>query len=176
MRTLLLLGLAASLSFNATLASTAPSAEPPAPPAPTVGLTGSPPAEAAIRGTFPLRTDVWRKDPTKPAEKPTIPRPLERVPVEKPVNLPRGFYHATVGFVIEADGSVHDAVIIASSGLIVVDEAFLAMMKKWKFEPAKLDGKPVAVVSSIPLELIQKKGRQVSAWRRAPALQSETNS
>lgn len=50
-----------------------------------------------------------------------------------------------VGFVVEADGSVSKAEVYDSGPTQGFDEASLDAVRRWKFQPAMRDGKPIAV-------------------------------
>lgn len=54
-------------------------------------------------------------------------------------------------FCINCEGK-HDVSIIASSGCDEVDEIALQTLRRWKFKPAMLNGKPVQSVRKIRVE------------------------
>lgn len=104
---------------------------------------------------FPNRDDLPRNsDFTKsPSFKP--PHPLSQPEPTLPANLPHGHYRVSIAFVIEADGAVRDAVIARSSGIAALDAACIAMIKRWKFSPAQVNGKEIANASLLPIEFDQ---------------------
>ncbi len=58
----------------------------------------------------------------------------------------------TVKMVINADGTVAKANIVNGEHLEIFSSAALRAVKKWRFKPARLKGKAVAVIVSLPLE------------------------
>ncbi len=54
-------------------------------------------------------------------------------------------------FLVKADGKT-SVVLISSSGSPEVDDMALATLKRWKFKPATLDGKPVDSSRKIKIE------------------------
>jgi TonB family protein len=95
---------------------------------------------------FPHRTDI----PKSAVEDPTfkIFRVLDRTKASHPRGL-KGKYEMSVAFIVEADGAVREAKVLKPSGSDALDAAYLEMIKKWKFAPAELSGKP------IPFQVVQ---------------------
>ena len=59
--------------------------------------------------------------------------------------------------VIDEQGTVRDPEIATSSGHEVLDRAAVDAVSQWKFKPATLKGKPVAVVYSITVRFATEK-------------------
>lgn len=55
--------------------------------------------------------------------------------------------HVKVG----ADGSAQEVTLKHSSGFASLDEAALAAVRRWKFEPARLGGNPVPADVEVPV-------------------------
>lgn len=69
--------------------------------------------------------------------------PARPVAAELPPVPPGGGGWVYVTFVVQADGSVADVLIVDSSGAPAVEKAVADAIAGWKFAPATLDGKPV---------------------------------
>jgi TonB family protein len=57
----------------------------------------------------------------------------------------------TLEMLVEADGSVSEVVVVRSSGHDCLDESALAAARTWTYEPARLNGKPVAAKVRVPV-------------------------
>jgi TonB family protein len=104
-----------------------------------------PPAEA----NFHERPEVIHFDPRQPYDRGRFapPRFLHTEPgsnVVSPRNLP-GASDAFAFFVIEKDGRVQQVKIIVTTGQPELDEAIENLVKRWRYAPGQLDGRPVAV-------------------------------
>ena len=124
--------------------------------------TGRPPASAKSAVSqpawtywkyFPNRTDLSRDGLYTKSTSFQPPKVIERVNPTVPSDLPSGQYRMRFAFVIETSGRVRDVVVIESSGLKEFDQIALRMILDWRFAPAKLAGKEIAIVSMMPFEL-----------------------
>jgi protein TonB len=52
---------------------------------------------------------------------------------------------------VAASGTAVDVQVVASSGYSILDQAALAAVREWRFDPATLDGKPVSGAVEIPV-------------------------
>ncbi len=52
---------------------------------------------------------------------------------------------ATVKFIITVGGTVADPIVVRSSGYPDLDDAALMAVRGWHYQPATMDGKPIAV-------------------------------
>lgn len=75
------------------------------------------------------------------------PRPTERTPPDYPARAraqgQTGF--VTVSFIVDVDGSAVDAHVVEAKPPGVFEEAALAAVSRWRFEPGRDQGAPVAV-------------------------------
>lgn len=73
------------------------------------------------------------------------PKAIERVEPQFPLELVRSAFNerVTIEAVVGADGALRDVRYV--SGNREMMPAVIAALPKWRFEPATLDGKPVAV-------------------------------
>jgi TonB family protein len=105
---------------------------------------------------FKHRTDlpadsVLSNDPTR-----EFPAPKSQTPPQYPKGVPPGSYQLSVAFVIEQNGEVKEAFIMRSSGIAEIDEAHIKAMKRWRYRPAKVKGKAIAMVSMQPFTVLIK--------------------
>jgi protein TonB len=106
------------------------------------------PAKPGPMPYFPHRTDVALDAFKDPSHQP--PRAIVQTPPKVPLGV-HGKLSLTVAFIIEVDGAVRDAVVTATSGSAELDQAAVETVRRWKFTPAKVGGKPVATVSVQPM-------------------------
>jgi TonB family protein len=66
--------------------------------------------------------------------------------------LPLGSTTVYVMFIVEIDGSVSDAKVIEGSGSRALDEACLAIIRKWRLSPPTFHGKPEATAVVLPIQ------------------------
>ena len=52
---------------------------------------------------------------------------------------------------IQEDGAVGDVVVSKSAGHASLDQAAVDAIRRWRFEPARRDGRPVQVWASLPI-------------------------
>jgi periplasmic protein TonB len=107
-------------------------------------------AVTAVLGTlaFPMAGTGWAAaEPVKIEGAIKHPKPLQTVepiyPPEEKENKVEGAVICEV--VINEQGKVESATVQKSSGSANLDQAAIDAIEKWTFEPATLDGKPVAV-------------------------------
>ncbi|WP_448550001.1 energy transducer TonB [Thalassotalea fusca] len=74
-----------------------------------------------------------------------LPEPIERVAPKYPIKAARESREgwARYSFIIEKDGSVSNVVVNETSGSSDMTREGLRAIKRWKYEPAMKDGKPV---------------------------------
>ncbi len=92
-----------------------------------------------------------RAPPTAQSQ-PAIRTPPETIHAVAPAYPPAALAQAlrgsvTVGFTIEADGRTKDIHIISSQPTKVFDQATLQAVRQWRFEPAMVNGRPVAITA-----------------------------
>ena len=100
---------------------------------------------------IPYLGDYLKSAPPAREARPTLPEiatdilPTTRVePVYPPRALRAGIEGTvTVEFTIATDGSVKDLEIVSANPPEIFDRAVLNAVKRWKFSPEKVDGKPV---------------------------------
>jgi periplasmic protein TonB len=83
----------------------------------------------------------------------TAPKPLETPEPEFSEEARKSKYQGVVvlNAVVGVDGRVHDARVARSLGM-GLDEKALDIVKRWKFEPGKKDGRPVPVAMSLEIQ------------------------
>lgn len=102
---------------------------------------------------FPNRTDLpkdgsFAKDPSfKPA------RILKRPAPKIDRGVPSGHFQLSLVFIVEADGEVREAVIAKSSGVQALDNAYLEMIRRWRYSAVEVKGKKIPTASLLPVEL-----------------------
>jgi TonB family protein len=107
----------------------------------------SSPAPTKAAGVFfPHRTDIPKSASGDPTFK--MFRVLERAKANHPRGI-KGKHEMSVAFIVEADGAVREAKILKPSGSDALDAAYVEMIKRWKFAPAEVGGKP------IPFQVVQ---------------------
>lgn len=81
------------------------------------------------------------------------PRPIFTPDPEFSEEARKAKYQGLVGLVVVVgvDGRIHDARVARSLGL-GLDEKALEVVKLWKFEPAKMNGRPVAVRMAVEVD------------------------
>jgi protein TonB len=52
---------------------------------------------------------------------------------------------------IREDGAVDEVIVGRSAGHVVLDQAAVEAVQRWRFEPARHEGRPVAVWVSLPI-------------------------
>jgi len=72
-------------------------------------------------------------------------KPIERVPPKFPITEAKNGIDGwvKVSFIVEPDGSTSNAIIENSSGRKSFEKEALRAIKKWQYEPAMEDGKPI---------------------------------
>ncbi len=122
--------------------------------------------ESDLKNNFPILDSIYVDSEYKPVGKieevkfssmfSDYPFPIERYPLEYPI---LAINDRIEGFVIlqveiSANGLVKQVLVNKSvmSGQCVLGEAAVKSVKKWKFSPAKKDGKPVACWTTFPVE------------------------
>jgi protein TonB len=94
--------------------------------------------------------------PPQPVKaKPAKPPKAIKTPDPKPARHP-GKGVTVVAVVVGTDGCTHDGKVIASSGSKETDDNALAAIQKWRFQPATVDGHPVAVQINISMDARQQ--------------------
>ncbi|MEZ0574765.1 energy transducer TonB [Halodesulfovibrio aestuarii] len=63
----------------------------------------------------------------------------------------------TIQMIVAADGSVHKAEVQHGEFKNIFGKSALKAVSRWRFKPARLHGKPVAVLVSLPLEFLCTK-------------------
>ncbi len=109
------------------------------PPRPQDDSAGSPVSAAAIG--------------VKPS---TLPSPVHNPP---PIYPPRAHAENLEGRVvlsleIDLDGRVRSVEVASSSGHAILDAAAVRAVRAWRFEPARLDGQPVAWSGKLPVRFV----------------------
>jgi TonB family protein len=91
--------------------------------------------------------------PPEPARpKPNIKPPRAiKTPEPEPARHP-GKDITEVSITVGTDGRVHDGKVIQSSGSTETDNNAVAAILKWRFEPATVDGHPVAIKVNIKVD------------------------
>lgn len=102
---------------------------------------------------FPHRTDLLSGEMLARAPKHEFPRAKLQPVAPMPKTVPYGRYRLTLVIVIEKSGDVGEAVVAQTSGVAEIDNAQLAGVRNWKFRPAKVKGKPVAVALKAPFHV-----------------------
>ncbi|RME35089.1 MAG: energy transducer TonB [Gammaproteobacteria bacterium] len=110
-----------------------------------LNLTGGP-----YIGDF-RKSEKRAPPPPPPPRKPAIEAPETAVPTYRvpPVYPPRALRagiegSVTVEFTITPEGEVADPEIVKADPPKIFDRAVLRAIRKWKFQPKIVDGKPVA--------------------------------
>lgn len=93
---------------------------------------------------------------------------LERIAPEYPRDAQRRGQEGWVllSFVVDAEGRVHDAVVVDSSGLESFERAAAKVVERWRFEPATLGGVPVAQYDNVFKVVFQLEGAEPGARRK----------
>ena len=63
---------------------------------------------------------------------------------------------------VAADGRVENLTIKKSSGYASLDRSALEAVKRWKFDPGRRMGKPVAMWVDVPVKFVLKEDDSVS--------------
>jgi protein TonB len=132
-------------SLASHVSADAPPAIPDIPAAPLLGSAAGIPAPAGV-----LATPVVRTAPA--GGKVQQARLLKSVPPVYP-ELARSLHLAgdvTLDALITADGNVRDIKVM--SGTVLLQQAAINAVRRWKYEPAQLDGKPVPMHLSITVK------------------------
>jgi protein TonB len=81
------------------------------------------------------------------------PRPISRTPPKYPERARKKGISGRVelSLLISAAGSVQDARVLSASPAGVFEEAALAAVRAWRFQPAMYEGRPVAIRVTLPL-------------------------
>ena len=108
---------------------TAPAPTPSAP-GPALRSAHAPPARAEPQRTGPTVDADWRGNP-----RPPYPEVAQRLGEQGAVRI---------DVFVGAEGRVLDVRLMQSSGSAVLDETALRTVRRWRFRPATVDGKPVA--------------------------------
>lgn len=164
----------ASGAASAPLRLTAPPPRPPeatpTPPAPPPSARSQPPAVRTTGESPPAATVAPQSDPAPSAPTPTpgrltrlygptgwvhverVPEVIDAVPYEYPARAREAGVQGTVHLeaLVGASGSVYDVRVIRS--IPMLDAAAKAALKQWKFKPATLGAKPVAVWFEVPIQ------------------------
>jgi protein TonB len=120
-------------------------ASPPSPPTPSVAPESSSPASPAAQAALPLaRAEALPSHGIRPIEQPAPPYPgaARRQGIEGDVILQLS---------VDEAGKLISVAVARGSGHRVLDEAAIAAVKLWRFEPAVVDGRPVAAVAELPV-------------------------
>ncbi|MGD2116022.1 MAG: energy transducer TonB [Acidobacteriota bacterium] len=88
----------------------------------------------------PARTDRLEPPETRKSPSPDYPEALRQLGIEKTYS---------VQVVIEEDGSLSDPLILQPVEHSAMAYEILETIRRWEFEPAKLDGKPVPVLYNL---------------------------
>ena len=110
---------------------------------------------ALYRQTARLQQLLAAREPSA-ALAPASPEPLPRVvhresPEYPPQAKERGWEgQVIVQITVDTLGRVREARVVRSSGHAVLDSAAVAAARRWRFEPARLKGKPVESTLMLP--------------------------
>lgn len=74
----------------------------------------------------------------------TVYVPARPIEITQPKVPQDGGGWVQVNFVVRADGTVADILVVDSSGTPALEQAVIEAVSTWKYEPAKLNGSPVA--------------------------------
>jgi protein TonB len=91
--------------------------------------------------------------------KPTLPRPISVVQPDYPRKAYDRRVQGTVllRVLISVSGKVLDASIVKSPGVgHLLDQAALDAIKKWRFSPATVSGKPIESWHEVPIDFVLK--------------------
>lgn len=114
-----------------------------------VGILAFPMAGAAWAGSKPIKVEGEVKRPEAiHTTQPVYPEAARKDKLEG---------NTVVRTVIDEQGNVKDPVVGTSSGHESLDQAALDSVSTWKFKPATLKGKPVAVVYTITIRFTTEK-------------------
>ena len=103
---------------------------------------------------FPMAGTAWADGkPLRVEGKVQPPKVLSKTPPEYPENARENRVEGTtaVEITIDKQGKVQDPIVKQSSGNEELDKAAVQAVSAWAFEPATLDGKPVAVYYTITI-------------------------
>jgi len=99
----------------------------------------------------------------------TMPEPIERVAPRYPVKAARSAREgwAIFSFVIDEEGAVKDVIVKDSSGSKDITKAAQKAVKKWRYKPAIIDGKPVEqCANNVKMDFKMKKNGTTGATKR----------
>jgi periplasmic protein TonB len=120
-------------------------ASPPSPPTPSVAPESSGPVSPAVPAAMPLvRAEALTSHGIRPIEQPAPPYPgaARRQGIEGDVILRLS---------VDEAGKLISVSVARGSGHRALDEAAIAAVKLWRFEPAVADGRPVAAIAELPV-------------------------
>lgn len=103
---------------------------------------------------FPMAGTAWADaKPLRVEGKVQPPKPLSKTPPEYPDSARENRVEGTtaVEITIDKQGKVQDPVVKQSSGNEDLDKAAVQAVSAWTFQPATLDGKPVAVYYTVTI-------------------------
>jgi len=103
---------------------------------------------------FPDRKDLPRSDAIIRDPTFRLAVPVKQTKPDVSAACPAGKYTAWVMFVVEADGSVGDAVVVESSGQRAVDNACIECVRKWRFRPGMFRGEPIPTATEVPFDVL----------------------
>jgi TonB family protein len=115
----------------------APSSVAASPGGPSPSPLAAPPPEERLFGAATARTLPEDAEPPEPLEGNQPPRMPESA-LHRPVDTA-----VIVRFVVETDGSVRDVTLLGGEEPFA--SAAMAAVRSWRYEPARLDGRPLAV-------------------------------
>jgi hypothetical protein len=103
---------------------------------------------------FPHRKDllIIPEVVKKSAPFPRMPWRLgTEIPQPPPDNVSAGDYRLQFAHIVEADGTVSEVVVVLSSGVKTLDDMYVEVIKKRRYQPAAFEGKnyPAALLETI---------------------------
>jgi protein TonB len=120
-------------------------ASPPSPPTASVAPESSGPVSPAVPAAMPpARAEALPSHGIRPIEQPAPPYPgaARRQGIEGDVILRLS---------VDEAGKLISVAVAQGSGHRALDEAAIAAVKLWRFEPAVADGRPVAAIAELPV-------------------------